>query len=108
MTIFCHYYNNDKECPFDEQCIFAHEDSPECKYANGCERMLCMFKHEEKEESDDVEDEESDDEDAVHRTDNEGIITINDIEPSLKKVEEAMDKVNILLQKENVTIVSLK
>ena len=60
--------------------------------------MLCMFQHEEKDEPDE-EDDESDDERDVDKNDNdeENIITINDIEPSLKTVEEAMDKVNILL-----------
>ena len=58
MNIFFHYYNNEKECPFDDQCIFAHEDSPECKFAKGCEKML---QHEEKDELDDEENEQSDD-----------------------------------------------
>ena len=106
MKIFCHYYNNEKECPFDDQCIFAHEDSPECKFAKGCERLLCMFQHEEKDEPDEEDDEsddESDDEKDVDKNE-ENIITINDIEPSLKKVEEAMDKVNILLQKQTFAL----
>ena len=59
-----------------------------------------MFQHEVNDEPDDDEDEQSDDEDDVEKNDEENIITINDIEPSLKKVEEAMDKVNILLQKQ--------
>ena len=32
MKIFCHYYNNDKDCPFDDECIFAHEDFRVCKF----------------------------------------------------------------------------
>ena len=52
------------------------------------------------------EPDEEDDERDVDRNDNdeENIITINDIEPSLKKVEEAMDKVNILLQKQTFAL----
>ena len=96
MTIFCHYYNNEKECPFEDQCIFAHEDSPKCKFEDGFERMLCMFQHENKPENDDELEEENDDD----ANDEENIITINDIEPSLKKVKEAMKKVNVLLQKQ--------
>ena len=46
-----------------------------------------------------AEKDESDDEDDVDKND-DNIITINDIEPCLKKVEEAMDKVNVLLQKQ--------
>ena len=43
---FCHYYNNDKECPRGEKCIFLHEHSGDCRYKNLCERNNCMFKHE--------------------------------------------------------------
>ena len=99
MKIFCHYFNNEKECPFDDQFIFVHEDSPVCRYGKGCERLLCMFQHEEKDESDEEEEGNSDDEDDADKND-DNIITINDIEPCLKKVEEAMDKVNVLLQKQ--------
>ena len=63
MKIFCHYYNNDKECPYDDQCIYAHE------------------------ENDDDQDDES-------------LIKIEDLEPSLKKVEEAMEKVKVMIQKQ--------
>ena len=81
------------------QCIFVHEDSTECKFTKGCERMLCMIQQEEKDEPDE-EDVESDDERDVDKNDNdeENTITINVIEPSLKIVKEAMDKLNILLQ----------
>ena len=44
--LFCHYYNNQKECPFGDDCIFLHEDSSVCKYRKSCERINCMFKHE--------------------------------------------------------------
>ena len=46
VKIFCHYFNNDKECPFEDQCVFAHEESPVCKFGAGCERIMCMFQHE--------------------------------------------------------------
>ena len=29
----------------EEECIFLHEDSAECKFGNDCERNNCMFKH---------------------------------------------------------------
>ena len=108
MTIFCHYYNNEKECPFEDQCIFAHKDSPKCKFEDGCERMLCMFQHENKPENDDELEEENDDDANDDKTDEENIITINDIEPSLKKVEAAMKKVNVLLQKQTSLLKYLK
>ena len=55
----CHYSNNDKDCDFDDQCIFAHEESPECKYGEGCERIMCMIQHEERDVSDDEDDDGS-------------------------------------------------
>ena len=43
--LYCHFYNNEKTCPYDERCIFLHEDSTFCKYDPNCERDFCMFKH---------------------------------------------------------------
>ena len=39
VNIFCHYFNNDKDCQFDDQCIFAHNEAPECKFGGGEEAM---------------------------------------------------------------------
>ena len=103
MKIFCHYFNNDKDCPFDDQCIFAHEESPKCKYGKGCERMLCMFQHEESDEEDDEEDGSDDSDDDNDEdgeiNDEDTLVKIRDLEPSIKNVEEAMEKVNVLLKK---------
>ena len=43
--LYCHYFNNLKQCPYEESCIFMHKDSDLCKYGNRCERFLCMYKH---------------------------------------------------------------
>ena len=43
--LYCHYFNNHKQCPYEENCIFMHKDSELCKYGNSCERILCMYKH---------------------------------------------------------------
>ena len=109
MKIYCHYWNNEKECPYDDQCIFAHEDSPECKFRKGCERILCMFQHEENdddnddesknENSDEDDDDESDDDNGDDVSD-KNLVNVSDLEPILKKVEDAMEKVNTLLQKQ--------
>ena len=48
--LYCHFFNNDKSCPYDDRCIFLHEDSRVCKYDLNCERDYCMFKHRKKEE----------------------------------------------------------
>ena len=45
VKLYCHFFNNDKTCPFDETCIFLHEDARFCKYDGICERNFCMFKH---------------------------------------------------------------
>ena len=58
VKLFCHYFNNGLECPYNDECIFIHEDSEVCKYGAMCERNNCMYKH--KEENDDVENEEID------------------------------------------------
>ena len=41
--LYCHFFNNGKTCPYDERCVFMHEDS------KICERESCMFKHRKKE-----------------------------------------------------------
>jgi hypothetical protein len=102
MKIFCHYYNNDKECPYDDQCIYAHEESPDCKFGKGCERIKCMFQHDENDEDDeDDDDDESDnDDDDDENQNDECVVNIEEIEPCLKKVEEAMEKVKIMIEKQ--------
>ena len=70
VKLYCHYYNNDKDCPFEEECVFLHEDSEDCRYADTCERENCMFKHgsdgdgdDKEDESEDVDDEQDDEND---------------------------------------------
>ena len=46
VKLYCHFYNNEKECPHGIKCIFLHEHSNQCKYGKMCERNNCMFKHE--------------------------------------------------------------
>ena len=42
----CHYYNNDKICPFMENgCKFAHEVSSECFFKENCTKDMCQFRH---------------------------------------------------------------
>ena len=43
---FCHYYNNDQECPFQSLgCKFKHSDAKHCKDGKNCKRKMCQFKH---------------------------------------------------------------
>ena len=63
--------------------------------------MMCMFSHDERDVSDTEEEEESDDENDDDQNDDDAkIFKIQDIEPCLQKVEEAMDKVQQLLQQD--------
>ena len=48
VKLYCHFFNNEKTCPYDESCIFLHEDAKLCRYDRNCERNLCMFKHQSK------------------------------------------------------------
>ena len=52
VRLYCTFFNNDKECPFSEECIFLHEKAGICRYAELCERENCMFEHNVSEEVD--------------------------------------------------------
>jgi len=42
---FCHFWNNGR-CQFsDEDCMFLHRESPECKHGYRCSMRRCMFYH---------------------------------------------------------------
>ena len=43
--LYCHFYNNETTCPFEQDCVFLHEHSSQCRYGACCERKLCMYKH---------------------------------------------------------------
>ena len=43
--IYCHFYNNGTTCPFEQECVFLHEHSSQCRYLALCEINLCMYKH---------------------------------------------------------------
>ena len=46
VTKKCHYYNNDRFCPFEKLgCKFLHEISEKCKFDRICSKPLCSYKH---------------------------------------------------------------
>ena len=46
----CHYYNNNKVCPFEELgCKFNHIPSENCSLGEACGKTKCPFKHDSKE-----------------------------------------------------------
>ena len=56
----CHYFNNDKICPFEEiGCMFMHETSSKCKYDKLCRLKLCSFQHERRDITKNVDNERS-------------------------------------------------
>ena len=56
-----HMKRKHKKFPFDDQCVYLHEDSEKCKFGKGCERKMCMYKHEECDDSDNESDDENED-----------------------------------------------
>ena len=41
---YCHYFNNHKDCLFEELgCKFRHEDLSVYKFNRSCENLLCQF-----------------------------------------------------------------
>ena len=43
LTLYCHYYTNEKVCPCVDESIYLHEESDRCKFGGSYERMMCMF-----------------------------------------------------------------
>ena len=51
----CHYFNNRKNCPFEELgCMFKHEYAPKCRYKDRCKIKYCQFQHEVKEKANEI------------------------------------------------------
>ena len=103
MKIYCHYYNNNQECPFQNECIFAHLSSKECVYGNECERFYCMFRHEKhfqesEEDKEDKDDNDDGDDECDEPFDDNNSVKLSEIEPVLLKVESAMERVSELLK----------
>jgi hypothetical protein len=47
---YCHYFNNSKECPFEDLgCKFLHILSGKCKYSQICDNNLCSYQHDKNE-----------------------------------------------------------
>lgn len=45
-VLHCHYFNNNKNCPFEEHgCKFLHAVSKNCQFGRTCRRRLCPCRH---------------------------------------------------------------
>ena len=43
---FCHYFNNKKNCPYEEiGCMFKHAKSDDCWFKERCRNKLCQYAH---------------------------------------------------------------
>ena len=60
LKLYCHYFNNGKECPYNTECVFLHQVSKMCKYKEICERELCMFRHQKCDDIENIEDDVAD------------------------------------------------
>ena len=90
VELYCHYYNNDKECPYGDECIFMHEESENCTYGKTCDRVMCMFRHNAEGDSDDESEESGT---------NQNDVSSENIVPSLEQITKSLEKVAILLKK---------
>ena len=57
---FCHYFNNQKFCPYEAiGCKFKHERAPICNFSN-CLNTLCQFEHKNENYDDDTNNKDGD------------------------------------------------
>ena len=62
-NICCICFNKYKDCPYDDQCTFAHKESPECKFGTECASFRDMSDNEDDDESEDEGDVKKDEKD---------------------------------------------
>ena len=100
IHLFCHFFNNDKKCPYDssedggdDKCIFDHEIADVCKFGSGCERKMCMYSH----GRDNIEETENE---SIHEEDDAvDESSIEDLKPVIKRVQEAIETFDNLIKK---------
>ena len=100
IKLYCHYWNNDLDCPYEtdehDKCIFLHDESEKCKFGKTCERILCMYQHDESDK--DVKEEvsgENVDEDTES-------VNAEVLKPMLETVQKALDKFENVLKKNSL------
>ena len=79
--LYCHFFNNEKICPFEQDCIFLHEHSTQCIYEKLCERNNCMYKHSsnEKHDSEKHDDKQYENEDMKVTCENCDFVAADDL-----------------------------
>ena len=58
--LYCHFFNNGITFPYEQDFVFLHEHSTQCKYGALCDRNVCMYKHLENSCEQQIEDELND------------------------------------------------
>ena len=43
--LFCHFFNNSRNCPHGNGCKFLHDKAPICRFDLHCSKQRCMFQH---------------------------------------------------------------
>ena len=98
--IFCHFFNNDKECRYKEKCKFLHKTSPQCRRKNMCNRTNCMYRHnnglENVTNSEINSNTEKNDQENIYVTKDIG--TVYDVEKRLEKLQERFNNNPSLIQ----------
>ena len=96
ITLYCHYFNDEKVCPCEDECIFVHKESEVCMFGQKFERRLSMFRYEGRngyEEESDVESDSDDTDDDTMEVDVEKIKLV------VEKLEESFKKLSVNLKK---------
>ena len=39
------FFNNKKNCTFEDKCVFLHKESEKCRFGKIRERINCTFRH---------------------------------------------------------------
>ena len=86
-------FTNDKECPYEEECIYIHKDTENCRFGRKCERQMCMFKQEE------TDDKDEDDDESECEIKSQEENTGDELKPIVDRVQKALEKFDSLLQK---------
>ena len=76
----CHFFNNQKVCPFEEiGCKFLHLQSSPCRFTE-CQNKLCPFTHTEVDDplTDDEEEAVNEEEAVIDDAEDEAVIGEND------------------------------
>ena len=88
--IYCHNYNNDKECSFGDSCMYEHDEADKCKFDQVCEGIKYMYRHDDEIKQSDGDGNGSDSDCSE--------VDINILKPVLEKVKIAVERCDDLME----------